>query len=238
MNEDEIYDQLHEAELLMNFGEMDQSIKILEDLARQFPENYHIISLLGECYLSMGKPDKAIKPLSWATKNFPPEEADEEEDEVTQALTEDDFVQDLKYMFLERKRFGVWVDHYLLGCAYARCQRFRPAIQHLNIANKMNPEDGEIIRNIGWVRCMQKKRATGRVLLRKAITLDPENALAYNDLGASYLFEGKLEEAEKWIKKAIELDPGDPFIHDTADRLENLQAYRTLFKKSPHPLTS
>lgn len=109
--------------------------------------------------------------------------------------------------------------------------KLRPAIRHLNIADKMNPNNAEIIRNIGWIRCMQEKTDNGRNLLKKAIKLDPENALAYNDLGASYLFEEKLDEAKRWITKAIKMDPEDVFIINTADKLEELLAFQVLSKK-------
>jgi len=234
-------DHLLLIEDYMNCGQIDLALKMLEELSQLYPENYHVASLLGECYLTLGKPEKAIKPLQWATKQFPIEHAQMINQLVPDLQTlpeqapddEKKIVLQIKRSFARKEKNALWVDHYLLGCAYGRCMKFRPAIQHLNIADGMNPNNAEIIRNLGWIRCMQNDPDSGRVLLRKAIALDPGNALAYNDLGASYMFEENLEEAQQWLNKALELDPQDEFIHNTAEKLEELMAYKTLFGTIP-----
>lgn len=227
---EDLHDELQDIELMMNHGDITLALKLLEELSQNHPDDYYVTSLLGECYLSMGRPDKAIKPLKWAAKNYPQlsprrklKKDGKKQDE------EDKFVRMLKGTFRENTPNNLWVDHYLLGCAYGRCLKFRSAIKHLNIADKMNPENAEVIRNLGWIRCLQEKKEAGRELLKKAIDLDPDNALAYNDLGASYMFEEEFTEAEKWIKKASVLDPDDEFIMSTAEKLEDLKAFETLF---------
>jgi len=140
----------------------------------------------------------------------------------------------IKKAMRRKRKDSLWIDYYLLGCAYGRCMKFKKAIQHLNIANKLNPNNAEVIRNIGWIRCMQEKKDHGRKLLKKSIDLDPTNALAYNDLGASYMFEENFEEAQKWIKKASEMDPHDDFIINTAEKLEELMAYKKIMSKLPN----
>lgn len=225
MNQD-LLTQIQEIEELMNMGEMDNAISLLNDYVQETPDNYHLISLLGECYLSNGEPEKAIKPLLWATKNHP--KSVEETEEKT---NEERLIHELRRSVGRASLDGSWVDHYLLGCAYGRCMKYTQGIKHLNIANKLNPNNSEIIRNIGWIKCMNKNVPVGRKLLHRAINIDANNALAHNDMGASYMFEGKMKEAGIWIEKAIKLDPEDPFIQSTAEKLEELQAYSTLFKK-------
>jgi len=230
---EQLRETLHMIEHLMNEGNLKQSTELLEELSKEFPENYHVMSLLGECYLMSGNPNKAIKPLKWATKTFatsipkkvlrPRETQETSEDEIM-------MVKRLQKTF-NTKSDNAWVDHYLLGCAYGRCMEFRSAIRHLNIADKMNPKNAEIIRNIGWIRCMQERTKDGRVLLLKAIELDPLNALAYNDLGASYMFEENFLEARKWITKASQMDPSDQFIKNTAEKLDELEAYDVIRNK-------
>lgn len=240
----QLREQILVIEELMNSGFLEDAIAQLEELSQQYPDNYHIASLLGECYLTTGKPEKAIRPLQWATKRFESEVIQQEEEAEQEALLplkstedeeEDHLIEQLRAdASPEDLRHTAWVDHYLLGCAYGRCLKFRHAIRHLNIADKLNPENSEIIRNMGWIRCLQKKKDTGRKLLKRAIDLDPHNALAYNDMGASYLFEEKFDEAKKWIDEAVKIDPNDEFILKTVDKLEELTAYQVLFrKKSP-----
>lgn len=230
-----IRDQLQQIEIMMNEGQLDEAIETLEELSQNHPDNYHVISLLGECYLISGEPEKAIKPLRWATKTFHEyfkKFKKKAQESQRNDSDEKSLIRKLKKQQERRDENNVWVDHYLLGCAFGRCMQFRPAIRHLNIADKMNPKNAEIIRNIGWIRCMQEKQENGRQLLKEAINLDPENALAYNDLGASYMFEENFEEAQKWIKKAQDLDPDDDFIQTTADKLEELMAHHLLTKKT------
>lgn len=226
----QLREQILHAENLMNDGEVDAALEMLQELSVLYPDNYHIASLIGECHLSLGEPDMAIKPLKWATKTFPEAKAAAEKAKANSA--EEALVKKLRQQSNTDQSNYLWVDHYLLGCAYGRTMKFRNAIRHLNLANQMNPKNAEIIRNIGWIRCIQEKKDTGRKLLRQAINLDPSNALAYNDLGASFMFDEQFDEAEKWIDKARQIDPDDEFIIRTADKLEELRAYKTLFKKT------
>ncbi len=85
-----------------------------------------------------------------------------------------------------------------------------PAVQWLQ---KEVGSEAEIIRNIGWMKCMSGKVKEGRSCLRQSIKLDPKNGLAYNDLGASYMFtqDLNLQLAERWLKKALELEPNNAF---------------------------
>ncbi len=228
--------QLQEIEFFLNEGDIETAQERLEELSKEYPNNYQVTSLLGECYLSIGKPDKAIKPLKWAMKKHQElltelKEAETELDELDQN-PEDILVRRLKKMANQSVQNPNWIDYFLLGCAYSKCNQFTPAIRHLNIAQEMNPENAEVVRNIGWIRCLQKKQNTGRKLLRKAISMDPQNALAYNDLGASYLFDQDFDEAEKWIAKAKDLDPLDEMIISTSEKLEELKALKTIFKTS------
>ncbi|MDF2379528.1 MAG: hypothetical protein P1V18_04915 [Candidatus Gracilibacteria bacterium] len=227
----ELLNQIQEIEELMNLGEMDEAIALLMKYISQNPKNYHLISLLGECHLSNGEPEKAIRPLLWATKNHPKSQDELQEKPIKES--EDNLVNQLRRSVGKASLDGSWVDHYLLGCAYGRCMKYLQGTKHLNIADKMNPNNSEIIRNIGWIKCMNKNTPIGRKLLRRAINIDANNALAHNDMGASYLFEGKIYEAGEWINKAIKLDPDDPFIKTTAEKLEELQAYSTLFGEKP-----
>lgn len=217
---------LQNIELTAASGNFKLAIDDLEALSNDYPGSYHVTSMLGELYLYTGKPNKAIKPLLWAIKN-PPRVKFRKIGRDNENL----FISQLKKNFAEKNYDFLWVDQFLLGCAYGRCTRFQRAIYHLKIADRLNPNNTEIIRNLGWVRCMQDKKYLGRSLLKKAIDLDPHNALAYNDLGASYLFEEDLKEADHWIQKAIELDPFDKFIANTAEKLEELRVLQRLFKK-------
>ncbi len=113
---------------------------------------------------------------------------------------------------------------YLLGCALGRLAKFERALHHLFIADRLKANDPEILRNIGWMKCMSGEVKEGRSYLRQSIKLDPENGLAYNDLGASYMFTQDLNPrlAERWLKKALRVAPNNPFIKNTWDSFQEL----------------
>ncbi|NIR50749.1 hypothetical protein GWO43_19375 [candidate division KSB1 bacterium] len=50
----------------------------------------------------------------------------------------------------------------------------------------MRPKDDEVLRNLGWMRCMKGEVEKGRETLQRVLKIDPENALIHNDLAASY----------------------------------------------------
>lgn len=105
-----------------------------------------------------------------------------------------------------------WVSHFLLGCAYSRCARFHFAIQELEMADGLMPDDSEIIRQIGWVKIATDKIEQGRKLLQKSIEINRTNAMAYCDMGASYLKVCEYEQALRWFEIAHSFDSESEII--------------------------
>ena len=110
-----------------------------------------------------------------------------------------------------------FLSHFLLGCAYGRVLRFDDAIEELEIAREMKPDDDEVLRNIGWITCMSGELVKGRKYLLQALELNPHNGLIYNDLAASHMFSQtrNLDKARHWLEKALEVEPDEPFIAQT-----------------------
>src|SRR4029077_5338687 len=59
-------------------------------------------------------------------------------------------------------------------------------------------------------RIVQDALAKGEMAARKAIEIDPGNALAYGALARARQISGKWAESDDLSKKAVALDPGDP----------------------------
>lgn len=64
----------------------------------------------------------------------------------------------------------------------------------------------------------QQKYSEAKKILQEILRDDPDNAVAYNNLGSIYLIRGRLARAERYFKKALELDP------KLADAEENLNS--------------
>jgi tetratricopeptide (TPR) repeat protein len=80
---------------------------------------------------------------------------------------------------------------------------------------------------------------------RKAIELDPNNAIIHNDLGLSLHYQGKDEEAIECYQKAIELDPNNATIHSNlglslhnqGQDTEAIKCYRKAIELDPNNAT-
>ncbi|MCE1248052.1 MAG: tetratricopeptide repeat protein [Firmicutes bacterium] len=74
----------------------------------------------------------------------------------------------------------------------------------------------------------QQKYTEAKKILQEILKDDPDNAAAYNNLGSIYLIRGRLARAERYFRKALELDP------QLADADENLKAIQKMKKGKGH----
>ena len=94
--------------------------------------------------------------------------------------------------------------------------RMDQALALLNAALVDIPDDSDLLYARGLVTAQLKRFAEHERDMRRLIELQPTNAHAYNALGYTLADESvRLEEALSLIEKAIELEPGDPFILDS-----------------------
>lgn len=78
------------------------------------------------------------------------------------------------------------------------------------------PEDPDLLYDQAMVAEKLKRFESAEQLLRKVISLSPDNAGAYNALGYSFADRGiNLPEARKLIEQALALRPGDAYIMDS-----------------------
>jgi len=78
------------------------------------------------------------------------------------------------------------------------------------------PRDKDLHYRLGVIYEKLKRTNEGIKEMRKVLELDPDNAEALNFIGYSYADRGiHLGEAEKMIKRALELTPGNGYITDS-----------------------
>ena len=102
--------------------------------------------------------------------------------------------------------------HYLLGIARMKCGRFFLAKKALEKADQLEPNRSDNLRSLGWVKVMLGNIEEARTDLRKAISLDLTDPLAYVDLAMSYFHYYEFKEGFEWIERAKALDPNNPYI--------------------------
>ncbi len=105
------------------------------------------------------------------------------------------------------------------GVRLINAKRYGEAIDALNEANRLLPEDPDILMTLGGALIMAGKWNQAEALLQRAVEKHPENARLWLNLAAAIL--GRLELSPRYrqdraieaYKKAIELDPVAPSAH-------------------------
>ena len=94
--------------------------------------------------------------------------------------------------------------------------RMDQALALLNAALVDLPDDPDLLYARGLATAQLKRLVEHERDMRRLIELQPDNAHAYNALGYTLADQSiRLDEAFALINKAIELQPGDPFILDS-----------------------
>ncbi len=67
----------------------------------------------------------------------------------------------------------------------------------------------------GYVLAHQGRFAEAVTKSRRAVELDPNNAMAHNNLGYYLYRNGQIQESEPECRKALQLDPNNSHAHDS-----------------------
>ncbi len=95
-------------------------------------------------------------------------------------------------------------------------KRWQDAYEVLAQASARLPDDADLIYEQAMMAEKSDRLGDMERLLRRVIALKPDNANAYNALGYSLADRGlRLAEAKQLVQRALELQPGDPFITDS-----------------------
>jgi adenylate cyclase len=77
-------------------------------------------------------------------------------------------------------------------------------------AANLSSEDPLILTVLGTVHTFMRNYGTARVLLERAVTLDPNSAWTHSRLGWLSVYADRPEEARSYFEKALRLSPIDP----------------------------
>lgn len=100
----------------------------------------------------------------------------------------------------------------LRGLIYMRLNDFRFAEESFRKAIVLNPQDSNVVHNLGWLMCLQAKYSESFELFLKALANPQygERAKTYRALGLCQLRAGLRGEAEASLLKSHEFDAGNP----------------------------
>ncbi len=120
--------------------------------------------------------------------------------------------------------------HYILGFILSHREEWSASVEELKIANRLEQNNPEILRCLGWSLFGAGKNVEGMVTLERALNLEENNPLILCDLGVVYLKLGHHLKAQALLKRALDLDPQNVRVKEcleTAKRIERHNAHDT-----------
>lgn len=117
--------------------------------------------------------------------------------------------------FFEDPNSPEYYSHFLVSIAdyLALKSRTIEAIQLLNLALTLKPDDQSIFVRLGYYHMVTGHSEKAEELLLKAITTDPRDKYGHIHLGFLYLNQKKPEKAARLFQTALELDKDDADAH-------------------------
>lgn len=95
----------------------------------------------------------------------------------------------------------------ILGQILAQTGAFAAALDPLQRAARLVPDDADIHNDLGIILNALGRPADAETHQREALRLAPGTAIAHNNLGNTLLAQGRLAEAETHYREALRLDP-------------------------------
>lgn len=93
--------------------------------------------------------------------------------------------------------------HYLMGFTFAQVKRWALAKSCFFRAHRLEKDNAEYMRGLGWTLVMLGEREEGEALLQRALKKDPNSVWALVDLGYSYYRRGAYQDAIPLFEEAI-----------------------------------
>jgi len=89
--------------------------------------------------------------------------------------------------------------------------RINEAVPYLESMAKANPENVQVLYNLGIAYSELTQYDEAVIRLKRAVQLDPTHAHAWTGIGVAYLRMGKRDQALEPTQRAVELDPSDGY---------------------------
>lgn len=118
--------------------------------------------------------------------------------------------------------------HYLIGFTHSALGNWADSIDHLEMADKLQPNHPEVLRCLGWSIFHSGKRKHGLVILERSLHLSPKDPLILSDLGICYLNDKNFERANKLFKEVLVIEPDNQKVKEC---LYAVRFFQSEFKK-------
>jgi len=106
-----------------------------------------------------------------------------------------------------------------MGVCHKELGDYDQALAVLAKGEALDTERTDIYNLMGFCHFMKKEHRAAIDCFEKVIRLDPGSAIDYANIGSNYRELGNIEEAVRYYRLALELDPGIDFARDNLERL-------------------
>jgi len=112
----------------------------------------------------------------------------------------------------DEDREGVW---FMRGAMYERQKQRDAAEKEFRKILELNPDNAGALNYIGYMLADANVRLEESLaLINKALDRDPGNGAYLDSLGWAQYRLGRLDEAERNLRRAVDKTPRDPTVHD------------------------
>ncbi|MBC8386208.1 MAG: PEP-CTERM system TPR-repeat protein PrsT, partial [Gammaproteobacteria bacterium] len=195
---------------LLKLNKPAEAISVLLKLKRAEPDNFKVLSLLGNAYLMNKQNDKSVEVLTKAVE-LNPEQA-QARLQLGSVLLRDETGQEsaqrqlIKAIELDPKLYQA---DYVLFMSYIRSKNFLKARGVAEALSKKQPENslGTNLIALSYLANGNKQLAIEE--LKRTLQTFPSDPSASNNLGRIYLQDGKLTEAREVYLSVLKKNPAD-----------------------------
>jgi tetratricopeptide (TPR) repeat protein len=195
--------------------QVDKALAASEDAVKAHPEDKDLKLLHADLLSESGKGTQAIDRLQKLL------EGSEDDAKIYSAMIQvyqrDKKFKDAEKTLLTAEKFFKNKEGYyfMLGSMYERQKEYDKAEKTFKRVIELNPKHPAALNYLGYMLADRGIRLEESLsLIQKAVDLDPNNGAYLDSLGWAFFKLNRVNEAETYLKKALERVRKDPTIHE------------------------
>jgi len=195
--------------------QLDKALAASDEAVKAHPEDKDLKLLHADLLSESGKGAQAIERLEKML------EGSEDDAKVYSAMIQiyqrDKKFKDAEKTLLTAEKYFKNKEGYnfMLGSMYERQKEYDKAEKTFKKVIELNPKHAAALNYLGYMLADRGVRLEESLsLIQKAVDLDPNNGAYLDSLGWAYFKLNRVNEAETYLKKALERVRKDPTIHE------------------------
>jgi tetratricopeptide (TPR) repeat protein len=195
--------------------QLDKALAASEDAVKAHPEDKDLKLLHADLLSESGKGAQAIERLQKMLQGS--EDDAKVYSAMIQVYQRDKKFKDAEKTLLTAEKYFKNKEgyHFMLGSMYERQKDYEKAEKTFKKVIELNPKHAAALNYLGYMLADRGVRLDESLsLIQKAVDLDPNNGAYLDSLGWAYFKLNRVNEAETYLKKALDRVRKDPTIHE------------------------